>query len=98
MGPYGCGKSQVCFFWIFWFRRSLNGQQFIDCLTQQTNWATHGLVPQNHPVRSIETKMRDSKSSVILVDTPGFDDYTTNAEDILEDVKHWLQNKQVYDK
>jgi len=42
--------------------------------------------------------MRDSKSSVILVDTPGFDDYTTNAEDILEDVKHWLQNKQVYDK
>ena len=95
MGPYGSGKSQVCLIY-FWSRRKINGQQFIDCLTQQTNWASDDLQIQDHPVRSFKMKMPDNSGSVVLVDTPGFDEDTKTAEDILDEVNAWMKRKQVH--
>ena len=81
-------EPSMCFFWS---RRGLNRQQFIDCLTQRTNWANDSLHIQDHPVRAAKTKM--AGYSVLLVDTPGFDDYSKTADDVLEEIKPWLLKK-----
>ena len=47
-------------------------------------------------MRSFKAKMPDNKGSVVLVDTPGFDDGTKTAEDILDEVNAWMRKKQVH--
>ena len=75
----------------------LNFQQFIDSLSQRTNWANDSLQPKDQSIRSTKVKIK-GKGTVILVDTPGFDESTRTAEDILEDVYRWLRRKQVCGK
>jgi len=35
------------------------------------------------------------KETFVLVDTPGFDEYSKTAEDILNEVNTWMRKKQV---
>jgi len=96
VGPYGSGKSQVRFLALR-SQNWLNFQQFIDSLSQRTNWANDSLQPKDQSIRSTKVKIK-GKGTVILVDTPGFDESTRTAEDILEDVYRWLRRKQVCGK
>lgn len=59
----------------------------------RTDWAYHGMKPECHPVRTIKTKIPGDDRSFTLVDTPGFDDYPTTAEDVLEYVADWLTKR-----
>ena len=48
------------------------------------------------PVRSAKAKMQ--KETFVLVDTPGLDEYSKTAEDILNEVNAWMKKKQVHKK
>ena len=48
----------------------------------------------DHPVRSVKVRVYNGNGSVVLVDTPGFHDYTT-TEEILDDIYNWLRRKSV---
>jgi len=74
-----------------YYLRILTVWQFIDSLTQQTQWAGGSLTQQNHGVRSFHLKNSNLASTVILLDTPGFDD---RFKPIFEEVKGWLQSER----
>jgi len=38
------------------------------------------------------------KETFVLVDTPGLDEYSKTAEDILNEVNAWMKKKQVHKK
>jgi len=46
-------------------------------------------------VRSIKARVPNGNGNVVLVDTPGFDGYKKNAENILVDIYDWLRRKSV---
>jgi len=71
--------------------RLLTVWQFIDSLTQQTNWAGGSLKPQKHGVRHVELKNSDLPGTVILLDTPGFDDPYKPVIEVVQEVEGWLQ-------
>jgi len=96
VGPYGSGKSQVRFLALR-SQNWLDCQKFIDSLSKKTNWANDSLQPKGQSIRSTKVKI-EGKGTVTLVDTPGFDENTRTAEDILEDVYEWLGRKRVYGK
>ena len=72
--------------------RFLTVWQFIDSLTQKTKWAVESLVPQNHAVRPFKLEGSVLVSTIILLDTPGFDGLFNS--DVFEEVEKWLQSER----
>jgi len=61
-------------------------------------WASPGSPRSHdidHPMRSVKVRIHNGNGHIILVDTPGFDDYGKNAEDILKAAYVWLRQKSV---
>ena len=90
MGPTGAGKSTVGALRDYSLSH-IDQSQFIDYASRQGGQGIgHSLHSQTSDIRAVRCRHPTDNSSVILVDTPGFDD--TNKSDIiiLGQISQWF--------
>jgi len=97
MGPTGCGKSKVRMDILFSCSLVLTLRKIIDNLTGSTDWSGSTLKSFTQKVRWIRTTCPHG-ASVVLVDTPGFDDTERPDTEILGMIGEWLEQTWVTDE
>lgn len=93
MGPTGAGKSTVRFFTVgdTPCLDNLDSVQFIHSVTGHgSEYIGHGLKSFTSEIRTVRTTHPDDGRSVVLVDTPGFEDTHKSDEQILRMISDWL--------